>query len=183
MTFSHSTRLISPDTPLLSKQLVTARNKPGAAELHLLSSPANVTEHSCFPVTLFIYSDAENWDVSGCPGNLPVLQLHAVLLFPSLQGGKTNHVQSRALSPRCNTQPLSNLRPSRAGCQLRQRLSSVRAAVQGQHAGFLSPQTHAAELGLSVPEQRAGLGQEKAPAQHLTLCPKGTPVNWEHQRP
>lgn len=71
LTFSHSARLISPDSSLLSKQLEMASSKHGVAELHLLSLPGNVTEHRCFPVTLFIYSDAENWDVSRCHGNLP----------------------------------------------------------------------------------------------------------------
>lgn len=74
-----------PQHSLPSKQLLTARSKPGAAELHLLPSPADVREHSCFPVTPFVYSD-----VSGCPGNLPELQLHTVLLpsFPACKEAK-----------------------------------------------------------------------------------------------
>lgn len=71
LTFSNSTQLIYPNTSLFSKELEMARSKHGVAELHLLSLPANVTEHRCFPVTLFIYSDAENWDVSRYPEYLP----------------------------------------------------------------------------------------------------------------
>lgn len=87
---------------------------------------------------------------------------------------------SQGLSPCCNTRSLSNPRPSRAGHQLGQRLTSIRAAAQGQYLGFPpTPDPHSrAQTITAGSEGRAG-----SRTQHLALCPKGIPAHWELQKP